>query len=115
MKQSAIKTLGTVALGAAFAATAAGSASAASVVPGAAAPTDLVTKTLPVGDLVGQLPQPLPSALAATGLALGTVQQTMPYAADAVKTASPVQQLVGGLPVNGLGKGLPVNGIPLGG
>ncbi|MEV6418149.1 ATP-binding protein [Streptomyces sp. NPDC051662] len=112
MKQSAIKTLGTVALGAAFAATAAGSATAA---PAPAAPGDLVTKTLPVGDLVGQLPQPLPSALAATGLALGTIQQTMPYATDAVKEAGPVQQLVGGLPVNGLGKGLPVNGLPLGG
>ncbi|MFE4367143.1 ATP-binding protein [Streptomyces sp. NPDC056835] len=115
MKQSAIKTLGTVALGAAFAATAAGSASAAPAVPGTGTPLDLVTKTLPVGDLVGQLPAPLPSALTATGLALGTIQQTMPYATDAVQAAGPVQQLVGGLPVNSGGKGLPVNGIPLGG
>ncbi|MFD7086335.1 ATP-binding protein [Streptomyces sp. NPDC059896] len=115
MKQSAIKTLGTVALGAAFAATAAGSAAAAPAAPQAGAALDLVTKTLPVGDLAGQLPAPLPDVLTATGLVLSTVQTTAPYAIDAVKTANPVQQLVGGLPVNGLGKGLPVNGIPLGG
>ncbi|MGW2508338.1 ATP-binding protein [Streptomyces scopuliridis] len=115
MKQSAIKTLGAVALGAAFAATAAGSAAAAPAAPEAGAALDLVTRTLPVKDVTSKLPAPLPDVLAATGPALGTVQRTTPYAVDAVKTANPVQQLVGGLPVNGLGKGLPVNGIPLGG
>lgn len=115
MKQAAIKTLGVAALGAAFAAIAAGSATAAPAGPNAGAALDLVTKTLPLERVTDQLPAPLPDVVAATKLALGTVQQTTPHAVGAVKTANPVQQLVGGLPVNGLGKGLPVNGIPLGG
>ena len=47
MKQSAAKTLGVAALGAAFAAAGAGAANAAPAVPDSSQALDTVTKTLP--------------------------------------------------------------------
>ena len=115
MKQSAVKTLGAVALGAAFAATAAGSAAAAPL-PDPSNALDTVTKTLPVGEVASQLPAGASDGVTASRSALGTVQQTPPQMLGAVKTANPLNGLLGGLPVNGLAKGgLPLNGIPLGG
>ncbi|WP_328583315.1 ATP-binding protein [Streptomyces sp. NBC_00370] len=115
MKQSAVKTIGAVALGAAFAATAAGSASAAPL-PDPAGALDTVTQTLPVDEVASQLPAGASDGVTASRSALGTVRQTSPQVLDAVKTANPVGGLLGGLPVNGLAQGgLPVNGIPLGG
>ncbi|MFJ2215846.1 ATP-binding protein [Streptomyces sp. NPDC101062] len=127
MKQSAAKTLGAAALGAAFAAAAAGSASAAPAVPDTGAALGAlgsVTKTLPLDEAAGQLPQPLSGAATAAGSAVDTVEFTTPYALDAVRASSPLGDLVsnpvgtllGGLPVNGLADGgLGINGIPLGG
>ncbi|MFJ8000896.1 ATP-binding protein [Streptomyces sp. NPDC096310] len=127
MKQSAVKTLGVAALGAAFAVAAAGSASAAPAVPDAGAALGVVgsvAKTLPLDEAATQLPQPLSGAATAAGSAVDTVEFTTPYALDAVRASNPLGDLVsdplgtllGGLPVNGLADGgLGVNGIPLGG
>ncbi|MDX3855817.1 ATP-binding protein [Streptomyces sp. AK02-01A] len=114
MKKSAVKTLGVAALGAAFAATAAGTASAAPAVPHNGA--DLVSKTLPVDGTAGKLPAPASDAAQAGRTALATLQKAAPQVLSAVKTANPFTALLGGLPVSGLTKGgVPVNGIPLGG
>ncbi|MCW7947224.1 ATP-binding protein [Streptomyces hygroscopicus] len=115
MKQSAAKTLGVAALGAAFAAAGAGVASAAPAVPDVAGP-DTVTRTLPVGDAAKVLPgagDVLGQGRNALG---GAVAATRPVAEEAVTggPATPVAGLLGGLPVRGLPThGLPVNGAPL--
>ncbi|NBE55715.1 ATP-binding protein [Streptomyces boluensis] len=89
MKHSAAKSLGVAALGAAFAAAGAGSASAvAPALPDAAATVGTVTSALPE-----QATKTLPAALPTDG-------------------SDPVSGLIGGLPV---GKGLPVQGLPVGG
>ncbi|CAL9457006.1 ATP-binding protein [Streptomyces sp. Tu 3180] len=91
MKQSAAKTLGAAALGAAFAAAGAGAANAAPVVPDAAPALDSVTRAVPAGDLSGALPAEQP---AVGGQAAG---------------------LLGGLPLEGVPtQGSNINGIPLG-
>ncbi|MFF2521873.1 ATP-binding protein [Streptomyces liangshanensis] len=101
MKQSAVKTLGVAALGAALAATAAaGSASAAPSVPDAAGALDLVSQTLPSEDIAEQLPMGVDGALVAGRSALTTIQQTAPVALGAVQ-AGPAAGLLGGLPVKG--------------
>ncbi|MEW2487097.1 hypothetical protein [Streptomyces sp. NPDC048411] len=104
MKQSAARTLGVAALGAAFAAAAAGTASASALPVGAA------------------------SALPAAGSALGTATQSLPVQDTATKllgsgqtkvvhdAASPLGGLLGGLPAGGVkANGLSTNGLPLGG
>ncbi|MEU3186987.1 ATP-binding protein [Streptomyces sp. NPDC006923] len=114
MKKSAVKTLGVAALGAAFAATAAGTASAAPAVPLNGA--DLVSKTLPVGGTAPQLPVPASDAATAGRTALATLQKAAPQVLSSVRTAGPLHSLLGGLPVNSLAQGgAPVSGLPLGG
>ena len=114
MKQSAAKTLGVAALGAAFAAAGAGVASAAPAVPDVPG-VNTARQSLPTA---GNLPQGvLPGAgevLSQGQKAVGTaVTGARPAAQKAV--SEPTSGLLGGLPVKGLPThGLPVNGIPLG-
>ncbi|MFI1162407.1 ATP-binding protein [Streptomyces sp. NPDC020801] len=115
MKQSAAKTLGVAALGAAFAAAGAGAANAAPAVPDAgqalgtvsqALPTENVARTLPAGQALNQARPTVETGLAAA----------QPAARNALGNgpAKQVVGLLGGLPVQGLGThGLPVNGVPL--
>ncbi|GHB18200.1 MULTISPECIES: ATP-binding protein [Streptomyces] len=120
MKQSAAKTLGVAALGAAFAAAGAGAANAAPAAPAvpdatsalstvsSVLPVDGVTKTLPgSGESLAQGQNALGSGLAAAQPAVANLLAEGP--------AAPVAGLLGGLPLQGLPThGLPVNGIPLG-
>ncbi|GHK00626.1 ATP-binding protein [Streptomyces sp. NPDC003753] len=116
MKQSAARTLGVAALGAAFAAAGAGVASAAPAVPDTAA-LDSVTQALPVGNVAKTLPG-ADQALGQGQNALGTVvAAAQPAAEKALRNGpvAPAAGLLGGLPVQGLPThGLPVNGLPLG-
>ncbi|MBT2901655.1 MULTISPECIES: hypothetical protein [unclassified Streptomyces] len=100
MKKSAAKTLGVAALGAAFAAAAAGSASAVPSLPLEAAAGVLPVSTMAL-DTVAKSAQNAP------------VQETVGkvLGGDATDAAAPVTGLLGGLPT----KGLTANGIPLGG
>ncbi|TPQ20559.1 ATP-binding protein [Streptomyces sporangiiformans] len=114
MKQSAAKTLGVAALGAAFAAVGAGAANAAPAVPDAPA-LDTVTQTLQNSPVNGAttLPAGSPDVLAQGQDALGGgLSAAQPAAAGALSDgpAVPATGLLGGLPA----KGLPVNGVPLG-
>ncbi|WP_447039475.1 ATP-binding protein [Streptomyces sp. DSM 118878] len=97
MKQSAAKTLGVAALGAAFAVAGAGAASAAPAapdVPGAAV---------------------LESATAAPGALVGGLRATQPIAEETVRSLTSTDRkralgaVLHGLPVNGSG----LNGVPL--
>lgn len=139
MKQSAAKTLGVAALGAAFAAAGAGAANAASGLPDATDALGSVTSTLPTSQVADALPAGGPEAVAAGQNALGsTLQAAAPTvdklgestkdAADRGKPAAadPVSGLLGGLPIAGAlptqglplqglpTQGLPVQGLPLG-
>ncbi|PZT68723.1 ATP-binding protein [Streptomyces sp. SW4] len=121
MKQSAAKTLGVAALGAAFAAAGAGAANAAPELPDVAQTLDGVTKTLPAENVSQAVPgsdQVLEEGQGAAGQGLGAAQ---PIAEQLLTDqlangpTAPVAGLLGGLPVQGLPtQGLPVNGIPLG-
>ncbi|MFE9457161.1 hypothetical protein [Streptomyces californicus] len=99
MKKSA-KTLGVAVLGAAFAAAAGGSASAATALPLDAAAGVLPVSTMAV-DTLAKSAQNAP------------VQETVGkvLGGDATDAAAPVTTLLGGLPTQGLS----ANGIPLGG
>lgn len=103
MKQSAARTLGVAVLGAAFAAAAAGTASATAL------PLDTATGALPVVGGLANATSTLPVQDTATQL-LGTGQ------AKAVKdVTAPAKGLLGGLPTGGLKTGgLNLNGVPLG-
>lgn len=114
MKQSAAKTLGVAALGAAFAAAGAGAANAAPAAPDATQALDTVTQTVQAE----QLPAAVPASdalsqgqeLAGTGMAA-----VQPVAGKAGTGGSPTG-LLGGLPVEKLPtQGVNVNGFPLGG
>ncbi len=109
MKQSAAKTLGVSALGAAFAAVGAGAAHAAPAVPDPASIPGTVTRTLPAD--VPQVPAEGQDPLG------GGLVTTQPVAEDAL-AGGPVTSataLLGGLPTHMLPThGVPVNGIPLG-
>ncbi|WP_217144604.1 ATP-binding protein [Streptomyces sp. AC627_RSS907] len=95
MKQSAARTLGVAALGAAFAAVGAGAANAASAVPDAAPVLDNVTRTLPADNVSKVLP--------GQG---GTLEQGRTEQATG---------LLGGLPAQKLPtQGVHVNGLPVG-
>lgn len=124
MKQSAAKTLGVAALGAAFAAAGAGAANAAPVAPDAAGSAlDSVTRTLPAENLAQSAPG------AGAGLAQGVpgwlrVRRRSPpvcpprnAAAEQAVAGGPtgvVAGLLGGLPVQGAAaEGLPVQGLPV--
>ncbi|MFH8464395.1 ATP-binding protein [Streptomyces sp. NPDC017991] len=116
MKQSAAKTLGVAALGAAFAVAGAGAANAAPALPetpalGNAAgslPVDGLAKSLPgAGESLTQGTNALSSGVAAAQPAIANLLAEGP--------AAPVAGLLGGLPIEGLPThGTPVNGIPLG-
>ncbi|MFE7353473.1 hypothetical protein ACFU8Q_09760 [Streptomyces sp. NPDC057543] len=105
MKQSAVRTLGVAAVGAAFAAAAGGTASAAVL------PSDAAATALPVaGSALENAPRSLPVQDTATKL-LGAGRQKL--VGDA---ATPVKGLLGGLPAGGMQtSGLTTNGLPLGG
>jgi hypothetical protein len=117
MKQSAAKTLGVAALGAAFAAAGAGAANAAPAVPDTSAALDTVTRTLPAENVATALPgagETIAQGQSALGGGLTAVQ---PAAArvHAAGPAAPVAGLLGGVPLQGLPtQGLPLNGVPLG-
>lgn len=117
MKQSAAKTLGVAALGAAFAAVGAGAANAAPAVPDATQALDGVTRTLPAENVTKALPgggDALSQAQPALAAGLTAVQPVAEQLLAGGPTA-PVAGLLGGLPLQGLPThGLPVNGIPLG-
>ncbi|WP_329118132.1 ATP-binding protein [Streptomyces sp. NBC_01465] len=125
MKQSAAKTLGVAVLGAAFAAAAAGTASASVVpsLPDATSALDTVTHTLPVEDAAAKLPAGAPEALGAgqnalaSGLATApsTADQTLPQTLPADGAGDPVAGLLGGLPTGALPTGaLPTGALPTG-
>ncbi|MEU4037137.1 ATP-binding protein [Streptomyces collinus] len=120
MKQSAAKTLGVAALGAAFAAVGAGAASAAPAVPDATQAThalDSVTGALPAGNVGKALPgagQALTQGQGALGTGVAAARPAVQKVLTGGPTA-PVAGLLGGLPLKGLPThGAPVNGLPLG-
>ncbi|MFJ6724404.1 ATP-binding protein [Streptomyces sp. NPDC091281] len=116
MKQSAAKTLGVAALGAAFAAAGAAAANAAPAVPDATQALGGVTKALPAEGLTESLPAGAVLKQAQPALGAG-LEAVAPVAQNALAQGptAPVAGLLGGLPLKGLPtKGLPVNGIPLG-
>ncbi|MER5308382.1 hypothetical protein ABT034_11395 [Streptomyces sp. NPDC002773] len=123
MKQSAAKKLGVAALGAAFAATAAGTASAAPSLPLGADVLGTVTQAVPLGDGLTELPDGASESLGAGQGALGqgldqgaknlpttTAQATKGLPLDGATGA------LGGLPISGLLGGLPLGagGLPIG-
>jgi len=111
MKQSAAKTLGVAVLGAAFAATAAGTASAEpAAFPDSLTSLDTVTTLLPVQEAVTKLPAGAPESLAGGQTALTNTASTLP--ATVQETAGKVLPTAGGAadPVSGLLGGLPVGG-----
>lgn len=95
MKQSAAKTLGVAALGAAFAVAGAGAANAAPVDPDPTQALGAVTQELPVGNVAPGLP--------GAGEALAQVQPAVTTATGAADAAQ-LTGLLGGLPV---AQGLP--------
>ncbi|MFJ8462799.1 ATP-binding protein [Streptomyces swartbergensis] len=105
MKQSAAKSLGVAALGAAFAATGAGAANAAPAVPDTAQALETVTQALPAEQLSQTLPAGSAEAvgqgqtLAGTGL---TAAQPVAGQLLAQGPTGPAASLLGGLPVNGV-------------
>lgn len=126
MKQSAAKTLGVAALGAAFAAAGAGAANAAPAgVPDPAAALGPVSSVVPVGGLTGAT-ESLSAGQSALDSGVKAAAPTVAQAAPQLlgdktsraaaakpkpkKPASPVSGLLGGLPLGGSG----VNGLPLG-
>ncbi|MFH8488229.1 ATP-binding protein [Streptomyces longisporoflavus] len=133
MKQSAAKTLGVAALGAAFAAAGAGAAHAAPGLPDATDALGSATAMLPVEQVADNLPAGGPEAVAAGQNAVGSTleaaaptvaklgESTKPAADRAAKPGNPASGLLGGLPLasalptQGLPlQGLPLNGLPLG-
>jgi hypothetical protein len=118
MKQSAAKTLGVAALGAAFAAAGAGAANAAPAVPDASSALDTVTKTLPAENVSQALPgagDAVAHGQSAVGAGVAAAQPAVARVLADGPTA-PVAGLLGGLPVAGAlpTHGLPLNGLPLG-
>ncbi|MDT0398876.1 MULTISPECIES: ATP-binding protein [Streptomyces] len=100
MKQSAAKTLGVAALGAAFAAAGAGAAGAAPALPDAAPALDTVTQAVPAEKVTTALPE--------SENALATGQEL-------ASPAAPATGLLGGLPLQNLPtQGVTLNGAPLG-
>ncbi|MCM2389310.1 ATP-binding protein [Streptomyces albipurpureus] len=122
MKQSAAKSLGVVALGAALTAVAAGTAAAEpAAFPDSATSLDTVGKVVPVHEAIAQLPagaEVLAGGQAALIQSTATLPGTLQgagqrvLAADAPKDV--VGSLIGGLPVGQLTKALPTGGLPVG-
>ncbi|MFJ3900650.1 hypothetical protein [Streptomyces sp. NPDC090025] len=118
MKQSAAKTLGVAALGAAFAAAAAGTATAAPALP-AAGPELLsnVTKVVPLGEDLTELPANAGQALAGGETAVGAgadqAMKQLPGAVDQARNLpGEVQKQAGSIPLEGAQAGL--KNTPLG-
>lgn len=121
MKQSAVKTLGVAALGAAFAAAGAGAANAAPAVPDPTGTVGTVTSLLPTGEAAQTLPagglntaQPATEGvLPADPAALAADPTTLPADPAAPVTdlagTAPGTELIGGMPPQ-LPAGLP--GLP---
>ncbi|MEU1463954.1 ATP-binding protein [Streptomyces sp. NPDC005727] len=110
MKQSAAKTLGVAALGAAFAAVGAGAAEAAPAAPVAPQALDSVTTTLPAQN-VGQA---LAQGQGALGTG-GTAAQPVVGNVLAGGPTAPLAGLLGGLPLQSMPtQGVAVNGLPIG-
>ncbi|CAL9470748.1 hypothetical protein SUDANB145_02822 [Streptomyces sp. enrichment culture] len=119
MKQSAAKTLGVAALGAAFAAAGAGAANAAPVVPELGPTVDGVVRTLPATERLTQAApgaqasgaQAAPGAKGADAKGTTPGADARPAAAQSVADTltkgpvAPVTRLIGGLPVKGLSLG----------
>ncbi|MER5733443.1 hypothetical protein ABT084_34805 [Streptomyces sp. NPDC002138] len=95
MKQSAAKTLGVAVIGAAFAAAAAGTASAAVPAIGAA-------------DLLGSVTSAAQGVTSQQKVAAGEEGQSQ--ASDPAEALKPVTGLLGGLPTSNLPGGLPLGG-----
>ncbi|GAA5058764.1 ATP-binding protein [Streptomyces similanensis] len=115
MKQSAAKTLGVAALGAAFAAVGAGAANAAPALPDAGQALGAVAKELPTGN-VAQLPG-AGRALDQTQPVLGSGLSAAQPAAGGLQNGpvEPVGKLLGGMPVQSMPtNGVQVNGFPIG-
>ncbi|MFJ2767530.1 ATP-binding protein [Streptomyces sp. NPDC087300] len=104
MKQSAVKTLGVAALGAAFAAAGAGAATAAPALPDATGALGTVSSVLPLDQAAKTLPAGAPESLTAGQNALsgGLAGVEKPGPGD------PVSGLLGGLPVAGATGALPL-------
>ncbi|AEY91283.1 MULTISPECIES: hypothetical protein [Streptomyces] len=127
MKQSAAKTLGVAALGAAFAAVGAGAADAAPAGPDAGRTLNTVTKMLPPEQVIEALPDSgavktvkpvaktgVAAALPAVGKGAATAQPVV-ESVLAEGPTKPVAGLLGGLPLRGLPThGVPINGLPVG-
>ncbi|MGQ4341369.1 hypothetical protein ACN6LF_006642 [[Kitasatospora] papulosa] len=98
MKQSAVRTLGVAALGAAFAAAGAGSASAFAV------PVDSLAGALPANVALDSVTDALPAVQKAAG---GLLDQQHRGSGD---LSAPGTNLLGGLPAGGLTGALPIGG-----
>ncbi|MFY1677098.1 MULTISPECIES: ATP-binding protein [unclassified Streptomyces] len=126
MKQSAAKTLGVAALGAAFAATGAGAAQAAPATPDAVGTLEGVARTLPAENVSQALPGAGHALTEGQNVAGRGLEAAQPVAQQLVAEqlangpTEPLTGLLGGLPLQGLPTGglptggLPVNGLPLG-
>ncbi|MFG2499769.1 ATP-binding protein [Streptomyces sp. NPDC048441] len=112
MKQSAAKTLGVAALGAAFAVAGAGAANAAPSVPDPSDTLGTAASTLPLDEVSKALPAGGPEALAASQSALGSGVQAAEPTVNKLASgdAGPVASLLGGLPVS---DALPLQGLPV--
>jgi hypothetical protein len=117
MKQSAAKTLGVAALGAAFAAAGAGAADAAPAVPDAGRALGTVTQSLPAQNVSEALPVAA-KVLAQGQNAVGTGLAAAQPATEQLLSggpAGPARDLIGGLPAGQAlpGQGVGLNGLPI--
>jgi hypothetical protein len=116
MKQATVKTLGAAALGAAFAAAGAGTASAVGLDSVQATAGDLV-RTLPVEDTADKLPGDSGEVVTTGAKVLAGDDATLPLASDTLSHTAQTSggnSAVPGDPSSLLG-GLPVGGLPVGG
>ncbi|WP_030233220.1 MULTISPECIES: hypothetical protein [unclassified Streptomyces] len=116
MKQSAAKSLGVAALGAAFAAAGAGVANAAPAVPDTARTLETVTQALPAEQLSRTVPDSGEALGQGKTLAGGGLAGAKPSGKQALPKDPTGQagKLLGGLPTKGVpAKGLPVKGLPV--
>lgn len=117
MKQSAARTLGVAALGAAFAAVGAGSADAAPLAPDALPVVGSLAHTLPAANVTEALPGAAEAVSHGQGVIGGGLKTARPAVQKMLANGptAPVAGLLGGLPLQGLPThGLGFNGIPLG-
>ncbi|WP_031083627.1 hypothetical protein [Streptomyces sp. NRRL WC-3549] len=100
MKQSAVRTIGAAALGAAFAAAGAGSASAVAL------PVDSLAGALPANVALDSVTDALPTAQKAAGSLLDQHKGGGQKGSGALKSTG--TNLLGGLPAGGLTGALPI-------